>query len=124
MSVFFIETLEPGVPRGNRRLQEPDKDPPLNSGIKGHFLQGENFGCFLSFFSFSLSTKSSKSCSKHHAAERKDLEFGSNTTDKKFSVVFESQIPNPTSLQRDLCCSHHDASRFQNPTFHGCLLLP
>ena len=57
MSVFFIETLEPGVPRGNRRLQEPDKDPPLNSGIKGHFLQGENFGRFLSFFADSAQTE-------------------------------------------------------------------
>ena len=41
--------------------------------------------------------------SKHHAAAVKlDLEFASSVF--KFSVVFESQIPNATSLQRDVCC--------------------
>ena len=39
---------------------------------------------------------------------RWDLESGSDTMDKfefsNFSVVFESQIQNPTSLQPDICC--------------------
>ena len=28
-----------------------------------------------------------------------------------FSMVFESQIPNPTSSQRDVCCLHHDTKK-------------
>ena len=45
--------------------------------------------------------------------ENWDLEFGSNTTEfflfffsefSHFLVVFESQIPNHTSPQRDVCC--------------------
>ena len=46
---------------------------------------------------------------KNPSAERWDLEFGSNTTEffrgvwRKKSVVFESQISNPTSPQKDVC---------------------
>ena len=34
-----------------------------------------------------------------------EVEYGSTTTEKEiyFSLVFESQIPNPTSPQKDIC---------------------
>ena len=75
MFVFFLETLEPGVPRDSRRLKGHDKDPPLNSSIMGNFLQGGNFGCFASLFPFSLSTKPSNYVWKNLGVSVKHHDF-------------------------------------------------